>query len=183
MTNRFIDHWQPPMPGGWHFVINGEIIREHSAEACHETIKRRQVNNATFTTDDELWAVLWNYWCSLNPARCGMPVTGAAITPGEISKAQWGRDYWRYLAEIAVSFDREYFLQTISAWQRAVLPCPECRQHFSEEVAADPPWNINDAKAACQWVWRTHSAINKLLGKPIYTYEQGVAEFGFPVEP
>ena len=49
------------------------------------------------------------------------------------------------------------------------LPCGECRDHWAQLKAADPP-DFSSTLAAQRWAWRVHNAVNVRLGKPIFPW-------------
>jgi hypothetical protein len=183
MKNLFHDDWQPPMPGGWHFHVDGEMIRGSSGEEVFEKVKRLLGNNKRHPGDAELERQLWDYWCSLNPARCGLSTQEMVpAVSREIPKTEWGRSLWLHINHTAVHFDREYFLALCTALTRKLIPCHECRAHFSVIMNELPPWNITTQMQACEWAFETHNRVNERLGKRLFTWPQAMAQFGFPTK-
>jgi hypothetical protein len=52
-----------------------------------------------------------------------------------------------------------------------VLPCPICRQHYSEKIQ-QTPIALNSKGDLIYWAWDIHNQVNIMLNKPTYTIEQ-----------
>ncbi len=71
-----------------------------------------------------------------------------------------------------------------------LLPCPVCREHYREILAAMPvdSW-LDDRKSLTEWVWTLHNRVNTRLGKPEITQAEfmerykEMAERGLPIPP
>ncbi len=71
-----------------------------------------------------------------------------------------------------------------------LLPCPVCREHYREILAAMPvdSW-LDDRKSLTEWVWTLHNRVNTRLGKPEITQAEfmerykEMADRGLPIPP
>ena len=54
---------------------------------------------------------------------------------------------------------------------RYSLPCPQCKRHYSEYIAARPPTAFSQP-AIREWLYQLHCDVNARLGKDNITIEQ-----------
>lgn len=181
---KFFDPERPPSPGGWRYWLDPDSrqypIQAYSAAGVFDEIKRYEQNNGKYVSDDSIWRRLWAYWCSLEPARCGKE-TAPAVTPAAMpGKEVWGPILWRMLNWAAVNYSPSFFSVLVTEMRLRLIVCPECAEHFDEILARNPVRVFANSKQACQWVNAVHNSVNLKIGKPIYPYGQGIAEYGFP---
>lgn len=71
-----------------------------------------------------------------------------------------------------------------------LLPCPVCREHFTEILQGLPveTW-LDNRKSLTEWVWMVHNRVNVKLGKPEITMAafheryREMSRRGLPVPP
>jgi hypothetical protein len=192
---KFYDAAERPPIMGWHYYDDpndrGTYFREASADAVFERVKRLRVNNAKHVSDFDLWRELWSYWCSREPKRCGQDATEyavAGVSPGplvprDINPPFFGPIIWRMMNLLAARFDSTtpQFFRDFLYEVTPVMTCPACRQEWAKILLDYSPESVRTAREACEWVNRAHNIVNERRGSARYSYEQGVAEYGWPV--
>ena len=91
---------------------------------------------------------------------------------------QWGPIVWATIHLFAFGYaDQPSYSEKRAAKEfynglPFLLPCPECRDHFREVLAAAPvePW-LDDRTSLVTWTWMVHNQVNARLGKPAVTRE------------
>ena len=74
-----------------------------------------------------------------------------------------GPGLWMALL-IVNSFKTGPILEGYIALVHRLLGCNECQTHFSKLIENDRNFDIH-------WTWRAHNAVNKRIGKPIYSIQ------------
>lgn len=163
------------------------MFRMATADAVIEEIVKYRRNNGGDTDRAAIERELWNFWCSLDPQRCGQaaPVSGPSgpYLPRDQKPEFFGPIIWRFLNLAATRFDeagRDYFLQTVGSVFN-LMACPDCREHWLQILEQNNPTLILTKKQACQWVNRMHNLVNVRIRKVEYPYERMVTEYGAPI--
>lgn len=91
----------------------------------------------------------------------------------------WGPQAWRFLHSITFAYPvknpsdaqkkqtKEFF-----TYLQFLLPCPECKQHYSQLLILKPIDNALDSQdSLSRWLVNIHNQVNKRLGKPEMPYE------------
>jgi hypothetical protein len=188
---KFFDAEIRPPVGGWHYFTNpsnhNTLFRKQSADAVIDEIQRYERNNGKQRPREEIEREVWQYWCSLQPERCGgAPQQAGGIVPmlpKDIGKEFFGPIIWRFLNLAAVRFEftgRDYFLSTVQHVHN-LMTCPTCRQHWLHLLEKYPPTRITTTKEACVWVNTVHNEVNAIAGKGEYPYSRMVTEYGAPL--
>lgn len=85
----------------------------------------------------------------------------------ELKRSKWGPAAWTFLHTSAAAIENADAFTRLLRTLPAALPCPECRQHAAEYLAANPPeQTIKDAESASRYVFTFHNAVNLRLNKP-----------------
>ena len=86
-----------------------------------------------------------------------------------LTKAVWGPPCWAMMHSLAASVDassRDAFCRFLHGLS-ALLPCPECKQHFQDFLAEHPPeTTVRDRESASRYCFDLHNRVNDSLGKP-----------------
>ena len=92
----------------------------------------------------------------------------------------WGPIFWNAMHIVSLAYpatptDAEKagtraFFESLAT----VLPCPICREHYKEKIAASPP-AVNSKGELIVWVWEIHNEVNKMLQKPEMSMEDFLA--------
>lgn len=91
----------------------------------------------------------------------------------------WGPIFWNTMHIVSLGYPAEP-TEADKAGARAffesltvVLPCPVCREHYKQQLTKS---SLDEAvKSKGQlifWVWETHNAVNRMLGKTEITIDQ-----------
>jgi hypothetical protein len=108
----------------------------------------------------------------------------------------WGPIFWATFHLVSLAYpDTPTYAEKRAAKEffnsmTHLLPCPVCRDHYKEILAAMPvdSW-LDDRKSLTEWVWTLHNRVNARLGKAEITQEEFVerykemAERGLPIPP
>lgn len=93
-----------------------------------------------------------------------------------------GRQAWTILHVTALSYsdqpsddEQKAMVVYVQNFANGTMLCPECRQHWSEMVAANPP-DVSGRKAFYKWTVDRHNEVSRRLKKTEYTYEQALEE-------
>lgn len=148
-----------------------------------ELVKHRRNNGQNFSRAS-IEEEVWKYWCSRDPVRCGGSEATRPVPflPRDQKPEFFGPIIWPFLNLAATRFDHigpDRFFQIVASVVN-LMSCPDCQRHWLEVISDNPP-EVRDAKSACQWVYLVHSLVSHHLGKPAYTYAQGVVDYGFPL--
>jgi hypothetical protein len=180
---KFHNRANVPPRGGWRYEVQGNSFEKYTEDDLISEIRAWRQNNGTFTSDAAIEAEIWQYFCAREPGRCGTGSNAAAIgnvVPRELSPVWYGPIIWRYLNFEAVRFEKSAFANICNR-VLVLMDCPECVSEWSDILKAEPPSLLNTAYEACRWIWRQHNRVSAKKGKSEYTYERGVAEYGFPI--
>lgn len=188
---KFFDAEVKPPRGGWHYFYRPEdgstMFRGSSPDGVIEEVMKYRRNNGVTPDRAAIEVELWNYWCSLDPTRCGQeavePSARVAYLPRDQKPEFFGPIIWRFLNLAATRFDetgRDFFLQTVGA-VFGLMSCPDCRSHWVQLLEQYNPTVVLTKKQACEWVNRVHNLVNARTGKPEYPYSKMVTEYGAPV--
>lgn len=90
----------------------------------------------------------------------------------------WGPKGWFFLHSIALNYpknptdhDKRNFKQFFESIQY-VLPCPQCAQHYSENLQKNPiDPQLKDNISLNKWLVEMHNLVNRHYYKPTITYE------------
>lgn len=102
--------------------------------------------------------------------------TTTSVPLDVIDTAIWGPSMWRVLHVLSL-------LAPAAAWEGVptaldgALPCPECRTHYHEWVAAQPI-DTSIATGPRDWVAALHNAVNDRLSRPSWTMDEVLAAYG-----
>jgi len=115
-----------------------------------------------------------------------MPCACIADNPKYPQNEEWGPLVWRILHTLAerggLQTDKLFQIDEGRAWPLFVksigpmLPCPYCRDHFIEWIAANPfilpaeaaHWNLYIR----EWFYRFHESVNTALQKSSFPFDQ-----------
>lgn len=91
-------------------------------------------------------------------------------------KTFWGPMIWGSMHSMAISFEKtqkgqppltRYAFENFITSIAFLLPCPECRNHFIDNLKlnalTDSDFESN--VALFKWTWQLHNTVNKMLGK------------------
>jgi hypothetical protein len=75
--------------------------------------------------------------------------------------------------------ERAHALVGLARGYAALLPCAECRGHFSALLEAHPPEIAaqQGREGFARWTVDAHNAVNARLGKPLFTYDQAARRY------
>jgi hypothetical protein len=83
----------------------------------------------------------------------------------------WGPIFWNAMHIVSLAYPAQpteedkagtrAFFESLAT----VIPCPICRTHYKEMIAASPP-AVNSKGELIVWVWEIHNEVNKMLKKP-----------------
>tara|TARA_B100001778_G_scaffold202950_1_gene167633 strand:- start:68 stop:673 length:606 start_codon:yes stop_codon:yes gene_type:complete len=97
---------------------------------------------------------------------------------GSIDPNVWGPTFWDLLFYIAINYDNvtqhDNIMQLFSLLE-SVLPCSDCRRHYSLFKQQIPPIQKikkKDPSAASVWLWVIHDMVNQNIGKICISYEK-----------
>lgn len=99
--------------------------------------------------------------------------------------AYWGPRLWYLLHTFSVKV--ELSLDNRLLWGRflkaslAVMNCPKCQSHFSEELRGLNLKTITKTQLE-EWFYNLHNEVNETNIKPLFSAEQWAAEKAKPVE-
>ena len=99
--------------------------------------------------------------------------------------AYWGPRLWYLLHTFSVKV--ELSLDNRPLWGRflkaslAVMNCPKCQSHFSEELRGLNLKTITKTQLE-EWFYNLHNEVNETNIKPLFSAEQWAAEKAKPVE-
>lgn len=123
-----------------------------------------------------------------------MPCACIADNPKYPQNEEWGPITWSILHTVAeksgIQTDKLFQADEARTWPLFVksigpmIPCPYCRDHFAEYIAANPfvlptahsAWNLYIRT----WFYNFHEAVNQRLGKPSFPFDQLGATYGNP---
>ncbi len=115
-----------------------------------------------------------------------MPCACIADNPKYPQNEEWGPIVWRILHTMAekggLQTDKLFQADEGRTWPLFVksigqmIPCPYCRDHFAEYIAANPftlpqettGWNLYIRS----WFYTFHESVNQRLGKPSFPFDQ-----------
>lgn len=108
----------------------------------------------------------------------------------------WGPMFWSTLHITSLAYpDDPTYAEKRAAKEffnalAHLLPCPVCRNHFSEILQKSPVENwVDNRKSLTEWTWSAHNQVNQKLGKPeitmteFYKRYSDMAERGLPIPP
>ena len=123
-----------------------------------------------------------------------MPCACIADNPKYPQNEEWGPITWNIFHTVAekggLQTDKLFQADEGRTWPLFVksigpmIPCPYCRDHFHEYIAANPfllptdpsAWNVYIRT----WFYNFHEAVNQRLGKPSFPFNQLRAAYGNP---
>jgi hypothetical protein len=123
-----------------------------------------------------------------------MPCACIADNPKYPQNEEWGPITWRIFHTVAekggLQTDKLFQADEGRIWPLFVksigpmIPCPYCRDHFTEYLAANPftlpgdtaTWNVYIRI----WFYNFHESVNQRLGKPSFPFDQLRAIYGNP---
>jgi hypothetical protein len=124
MTPRFHNPESSPPPGGWYYFLDfarpDTRVSGYSPPEVFAQVKTWRQNNGRFTTDAELDAELWAFWCGLQPQRCGQTGPPTSIQPHVVGWADVAS-----FARMAVESLFGGLVEQQEADRRAAI-CAEC---------------------------------------------------------
>ncbi len=92
----------------------------------------------------------------------------------------WGPIFWNAMHIVSLAYPvnpteaekagAKAFFESLAS----VLPCPVCREHYKEKIAASPI-ALNSKGELIVWVWEIHNEVNKMLQKPEMSMEDFLA--------
>ena len=89
----------------------------------------------------------------------------------------WGPSAWKFLHTITFQYTenptdiekRKYYVFFNSL--KDVLPCPNCREHYSEHFNKIPI-QMESRKELIEWLIDIHNEVNVMIGKREYSYDE-----------
>ena len=89
----------------------------------------------------------------------------------------WGPSAWTFLHTIALQYPelptdddkKQYYIFFNSL--KDVLPCPNCRIHYSEHLDKFPI-QLESRKELSEWLIDIHNEVNTMTGKRKHSYEE-----------
>ncbi len=88
----------------------------------------------------------------------------------------WGPIFWNAMHIVSLAYPAtpteedkagtRAFFESLTT----VIPCPICRTHYKEKIAASPP-ALESKGELIVWVWEIHNEVNKMLKKPEMSME------------
>ena len=83
---------------------------------------------------------------------------------------KWGPGLWRFLHSLPRY--GESVASTQAVLQHLDLPCPDCRKHYRQFLAAHPVGGLDTREALESWIFQLHNEVNSRLGKSQYALDQ-----------
>ncbi len=88
----------------------------------------------------------------------------------------WGPIFWNAMHIVSLAYPAQP-TEADKAGARAffeslatVIPCPVCREHYSEKIKASPI-AVESKGELIYWVWDIHNQVNTMLNKPTVSIE------------
>ena len=88
----------------------------------------------------------------------------------------WGPSTWRLLHAVSFTYpsrpsaeDKKHYADCYDSLVH-VLPCPACRLHYKQFLAANPV-DTQSGESLQRWVWKAHDNVNKFYGKKSPSFE------------
>ena len=94
----------------------------------------------------------------------------------------WGPSAWNFLHTTTFSYPDVPSVEEQSGMEKLfdslkyTLPCLECKNHFINEIARNPP-DIRSKTTLTRWLVDLHNRINTRLGKPIFSYNDALKKY------
>jgi len=94
----------------------------------------------------------------------------------ELPTSQWGPSMWNSIHSCCFAYpdnpssEEKYQAYNFFNSLPSILPCRKCRTHCAENLEKLPP-NLRSRDSLSRWSVDFHNEINKMLGKPIVSYE------------
>ncbi len=159
-------------PAGWWDTFQPSILREEGGALVLET------SHAAYAQAEREHGPLFQ-WRNADHASSSRdsPTSRSAASPHRDPRARLWDELHRRPLE-AADLDREQ--QWLTAFA-ARVPCGDCRKHWKELVAKDPPdfqsWSSSPdgPSAYARWTWAIHNAVNVKINKPRFSWEEAVA--------
>ena len=93
----------------------------------------------------------------------------------------WGPPLWRSIHFIALNYNPKnhvYYQQFFeNLW--ALLPCSVCSEHYRKNYH-DIPIDFTNRHKLFAWTVKMHNRVNKMNGKPEYSYEEAIKIYERP---
>ena len=103
-----------------------------------------------------------------------MPCACRAPVPDYPENAEWGPILWKILHGLAERARGDEFRE----WSKMIkltgemLPCDECRSHYSQFLKQRPLTQTPELKTTLRtWFWDLHNEVNLRTGKPEYPFD------------
>lgn len=99
--------------------------------------------------------------------------------------AEIGRGAWTLMHTMAVTYPNPADETHSTAWkqfmrsQQHLFPCVKCRAHIAAYLRAHPfPRGVLSRKYIQAYLFKMHNAVNRRLGKPMFTREAYAQRWG-----
>ena len=86
--------------------------------------------------------------------------------PHPMAPTEWGRSAWKFLHACSFAFPenptRKQRQSALSVLNNLgdILPCPVCREHYTDNIAMNPP-RVANKQEFSQWLVELHNAVNR----------------------
>lgn len=191
---KFFDAHSRPPRGGYLVTIEGLDFSGNDESQVQQQVSQWRRNNGTFTSEEDISAELWRYWCNRDPERCrvsgGKPdgtvepkPRPVEARPEVIRRGRYassmdteGPRLWAQLHVEALGAELDppgyrtaKFSYFVSRWA-ASIHCDKCRSTFSLILARMPI----PASQFFEWSVAVHNAVNAEpgLNKPQVSLEE-----------
>lgn len=94
----------------------------------------------------------------------------------------WGKHFWYtiHLAALGAperpSFAERQDYETFYRDLYRILPCAKCSQHYRQHFKKNPV-DASSRAALFSWTVDIHNAVNKMLGKPVWTLQHATLHY------
>lgn len=116
-----------------------------------------------------------------NKFSCGDNTDRANIHP-----KYWGSQFWKVMHMCTYTYptnptkEQQDAMKNFFEALEHVLPCSECRNHFSKMIKKQKPIkdHLYSQEALTKWLIDCHNEVNQKKGKPKITYDEANKEYG-----
>ena len=94
-----------------------------------------------------------------------------------VPKSVWGPALWTTLHSFAYAYPENPSFEHRAAATATLdslthlIPCPECREHYVQNIRTSPPV-VTSRSAFAQWVVELHNTVNSMLKKKTWSPEE-----------
>lgn len=197
-----IEEWKNrPIPGGWsiRYKIKDNVvdITGDSPQEVVTNLVQVQKNNRVYSGWSAAWELCNSIWCKRCPERCTdkkylassveeSSLTNVKARSTHMTRELYGKYVWQFLHILHLCWSPQYFLDTIDWISELLDPrggnlntgCMECYSHWIKLLETYPPSRVKTQKQMCEWAWKVHNDVNRMAGKPHFSYEQCKRVYG-----